>query len=285
MGVKGTAVATIAGHGVGVSSQTIKLFFGKNEMIKMVAGLEHPEIIVSCSITYNSSVYCPFGKLDFSCSHCSRVWQLCQRRLSNSHSTHYFFHASWLGNQQCCRNTGRTESRRQTTGTCRNSCQNNCKVQRCVNGNCYGFVSCSCRTAHKFSTETSVVQHKYAVQALRAISTAYILYGVSMLLMQAFNGAGDTRTPTWISLIGFWLIEIPMAWILAIHFDMEPLGVFIAIPVARGIIAFIYMYYFHKGKWKLMEIYLFSILNLYFTKLFRIFNFIGELKTIFWKKQ
>jgi putative MATE family efflux protein len=93
-----------------------------------------------------------------------------------------------------------------------------------------------------------------AVQALRIISTGYILYGISMVLMQAFNGAGDTRTPTLISFVGFWLIQIPMAWILSTSMHLGPQGVFIAIPAAEGIIAFIYLWYFKKGKWKLVQV-------------------------------
>jgi len=105
-----------------------------------------------------------------------------------------------------------------------------------------------------FIPPASIAQHDYAVDALRVISSGYILYGVSMVLMQAFNGAGDTRTPTWISFVGFWLLQIPMAWTLAIHFKMGPMGVFIAIPVAESVIAFIYMWFFRKGKWKLVKV-------------------------------
>jgi Na+-driven multidrug efflux pump len=105
-----------------------------------------------------------------------------------------------------------------------------------------------------FIPASSSLQFSYAVLSLRIISTGYILYGISMVLMQAFNGAGDTKTPTYISLVGFWLLQIPLAWILAITMDMGPLGVFIAIPVAETIVAFIYLWYFKKGKWKLVKI-------------------------------
>jgi len=105
-----------------------------------------------------------------------------------------------------------------------------------------------------FIPAESVEQHKYAIQALRIISLGYILYGVGMVLVQAFNGAGDTKTPTYISLFGFWLLQIPMAYFMSTYLKMGPLGVFIAIPVAEAIIAFVYLYYFKKGKWKLVEV-------------------------------
>jgi Na+-driven multidrug efflux pump len=75
-----------------------------------------------------------------------------------------------------------------------------------------------------------------------------------MVLMQAFNGAGDTKTSTYISLVGFWLFQIPLAYTMAVYFKMGPLGVFIAIPVAEVFIAFAYWWYFRKGKWKLVEV-------------------------------
>jgi Na+-driven multidrug efflux pump len=105
-----------------------------------------------------------------------------------------------------------------------------------------------------FIPENSGEQLHYAVQALRIISTGYVLYGIGMVLMQAFNGAGDTKTPTYISLVGFWLIQIPLAWLLALYFEMGPLGVFIAIPASEGLITCIYMWFFRLGKWKLQEV-------------------------------
>ena len=105
-----------------------------------------------------------------------------------------------------------------------------------------------------FIPRTSVEQHHYAVQALWTISTGYILYGFGMVLMQAFNGAGDTKTSTYISLVGFWLLQIPLAYFLALYLGLGPLGVFIAIPASEAVIALIYYIYFRKGKWKLVEV-------------------------------
>jgi putative MATE family efflux protein len=105
-----------------------------------------------------------------------------------------------------------------------------------------------------FVPAESHAEYHYAVQALQIISLGYILYGIGMVLMQAFNGSGDTRTPTYISLFGFWLLQIPLAYILAVVWKMGPLGVFIAIPAAESVIAFIYIYFFKKGKWKLVKV-------------------------------
>lgn len=94
----------------------------------------------------------------------------------------------------------------------------------------------------------------YAVQALRIISSGYIFYGIGMVLMNAFNGAGDTKTPTFVNLFGFWLFQIPFAYFLAKISGMGPTGVFIAIPVAETLITIISYIMFRKGKWKTQKV-------------------------------
>jgi len=103
-----------------------------------------------------------------------------------------------------------------------------------------------------FTNQTEVV--KYAVQSLRIIGSGYIFYGIGMVMIQALNGAGDTKTPTWINFIGFWLIQIPLAWILAVQLEFGPIGAFMAIPIAESLVAFMAWYFFNLGKWKLVKI-------------------------------
>ena len=99
-----------------------------------------------------------------------------------------------------------------------------------------------------FSADEAVIA--YGARALQIIGTAYIFYGISMVMTQALNGAGDTRTPTLINFICFWLFQIPLAYFLAIGLDLRSTGAFIAIPVAETLIALVAWYYFKKGKWK-----------------------------------
>ncbi|MDB5230915.1 MAG: family efflux transporter [Chitinophagaceae bacterium] len=94
----------------------------------------------------------------------------------------------------------------------------------------------------------------YALQALHIISGGYIFYGVGMVMMNAFNGAGDTRTPTIVSLIGFWAFQIPLAWILIKYFLNDPRAVFISIIAAETLMAVISVYLFKKGKWKTVKV-------------------------------
>jgi len=93
-----------------------------------------------------------------------------------------------------------------------------------------------------------------AIQALRIIAAGYIFYGIGMVMGNAFNGAGDTWTPTWINLFGFWMLQIPLAYIMARTFDMGPTGVFIAIPVSETAITIAAYILFRRGKWKTVAV-------------------------------
>lgn len=93
-----------------------------------------------------------------------------------------------------------------------------------------------------------------AKQAIYIMSSGYVLYGIGMVLINAFNGAGDTQTPTWINLVGFWLFQIPLAHLLAKYFDLGPTGVFMAIPIAEGCITIAGIILFRKGKWKSVKV-------------------------------
>ena len=85
---------------------------------------------------------------------------------------------------------------------------------------------------------------------MRIISCGYIFYGVGMVMANAFNGAGDTWTPTWVNLAGFWFFQIPLAYFLSTTLNWGPTGVFIAIPVAETAIAIAAFFVFRRGKWK-----------------------------------
>lgn len=103
-----------------------------------------------------------------------------------------------------------------------------------------------------FTTQEDVKQ--VAVKALRIISSAYIFYGIGMVLVNAFNGAGDTRTPTVINIFCFWLFQIPFAYLLAKYFQLGPIGVFIAIPVAQTVVTIASFILFKRGRWKLVRV-------------------------------
>jgi Na+-driven multidrug efflux pump len=85
---------------------------------------------------------------------------------------------------------------------------------------------------------------------LRVVSYGYAFYAWGMVMVQAFNGAGDTVTPTWINLGCYWLFQIPLALILANVLGMGPLGVFWAITIAESVVAVVGIVMFRRGGWK-----------------------------------
>jgi putative MATE family efflux protein len=99
-----------------------------------------------------------------------------------------------------------------------------------------------------FTNDAAVV--KAGITCLRTISYGYILYALGMVMIQAFNGAGDTRTPTFINLVAFWMIEIPLAYILATKTGLQAQGVYYAIIIAESVLSLTAYYFFRKGHWK-----------------------------------
>lgn len=95
---------------------------------------------------------------------------------------------------------------------------------------------------------------RIGIEALRIICFGYIFFAYGMVLGQAFNGAGDTYTPLIISLIVFWAIQIPLAYLLSVYYDWGPNGVFFCIALCHSLYAVIAIALFKRGKWKLVKV-------------------------------
>ncbi len=111
-----------------------------------------------------------------------------------------------------------------------------------------GFIAFAEQVIGLFTTDPDVVP--IAAQCLRFISYGYVFYAWGMVLVQAFNGAGDTMTPTWINLFCYWLWQIPLAWILSRPAGLGPTGVFLAITISESTTAVVGMLVFRRGRWK-----------------------------------
>jgi putative MATE family efflux protein len=89
---------------------------------------------------------------------------------------------------------------------------------------------------------------------LRILSYSYFVYGWWMVSVQAFNGAGDTATPTWINLVFFWLIQIPLAWVLALPMGWSHSGVFWGVFVSETAVGLFTLWLFSRGGWKTQKV-------------------------------
>lgn len=95
---------------------------------------------------------------------------------------------------------------------------------------------------------------KVGAEWLKILSYSFFVYAWWMVTVQAFNGAGDTKTPTYINLVFFWLIQIPLAYYLAIHLDWAESGVFWAVFFSETSVGLFTLWIFKKGKWKTMKV-------------------------------
>jgi len=89
---------------------------------------------------------------------------------------------------------------------------------------------------------------------LKIVSYSYFVYGWWMVALQAFNGAGDTATPTKINIVFFWLIEIPLAYLMSVILDMNYSGVFWSIFIAETAVGLFTLWLFTRGKWKTVQV-------------------------------
>lgn len=257
MGVEGAAIATNIGRGVGVCYQLYFLFNGKSlivitakrlaivpkiisNVIKVSGGSILQFIIGSASWIFLMKVMATFG------DNAVAGYTIAIRVFI------FTLLPSWgLANAAATlvgQNLGAQQPDRAETS-----------VWRAANYNAFfmGFIMILFLTVSPwiiriFSNQEEVIA--YGVQALRYVSLGYIFYGYGMVVMQALNGAGDTYTPTILNVFGFWLFQIPFAYLVAIEAGWGPKGVFIAIALAESLMAIAGIVIFRRGKWKNIKV-------------------------------
>jgi len=96
--------------------------------------------------------------------------------------------------------------------------------------------------------------YAFGVSALRILASGFVFYGVSMVLSQALNGAGDTKTPTRLNLVCFWLFQIPLAYYLVKHTPLKETGALVVIPLAHAGLTALAWLVFRAGKWREIKV-------------------------------
>lgn len=103
-----------------------------------------------------------------------------------------------------------------------------------------------------FSDDPEIL--RYGTNCLRIMGLGYPMYAVGMIIIQALNGAGDTRTPSLLNFVCFWMIQIPLAYVLATAADLGPNGVFWSIVISESMLTVIGVLVFRRGRWKLHQV-------------------------------
>lgn len=103
-----------------------------------------------------------------------------------------------------------------------------------------------------FTEEKEVIEN--AAKCLSIFAMGYLFYAFGMVLVQSFNGAGDTKTPTIMNLFVFWMLQIPLAYILSIHLGIGPEGAYYSIVISESTFSIIGYFLFKKGRWKTVKV-------------------------------
>jgi putative MATE family efflux protein len=257
-GLTGAAMATSIGRGIGVCYQLYHLFNGKGvlkvqlsylkphfEQIKALLKIATPGIfqfiIASCSWIFLAQLVATTGG-----DHGSAGYQTALRLMM------FFMLPAWGMSNAAATLVGQNMGAKQLERA-EQSVMKTAKYIIIYMLLVMAFTFAFGRFFISFFSNDVQIQD-VAIHALQIMSVGYICYGIGMVLISTFNGAGDTWTPTWVNFFGFWLFQIPLAYILAKHFDLGPTGVFIAIPVAETGIAIAGYILFKKGRWKTIKV-------------------------------
>lgn len=257
-GLEGAAIATVTGRGCGVAYQLYNLFYGKGmiklkpsyfhvdyKIIKSLINLAWPAtfqfIIASGSWIVMTKLVAETGGAEASAG-----YQVAIRNVV------FFILPAWgMSNAAATlvgQNLGAGHLQRAEKSVWK-ATKLNALFMSCV---MILFVLLAEPIIRFFSQDEEVL--RYGVEALRVIGSGFVFYGIGMVLMQSLNGAGDTRTPTWINFICFWLFQIPLAYAAKYIFNWGVTGVFAAIPIAETLLALMAWWVFRKGNWKKIEI-------------------------------
>jgi len=257
-GLTGAAIATTLGRSIGVAYQLFHLFNGKHvlkisltylkpvpELILSIVKIASPAVlqfvIASCSWIFLAQLVATTGG-----DHGSAGYQTAMRLMM------FFLLPAWgMSNAAATlvgQNLGANEIQRAEDSVLKTA-----KYSVIYMGLVMLISLLGAEVLVAFFTNDVKVQ-AYAVKAVRIIALGYVFYGIGMVLINAFNGAGDTWTPTKVNLVGFWLFQIPLAYFLAKTMELGPLGVFIAIPVAESTITIVSFVLFKRGKWKTIKV-------------------------------
>jgi len=253
-GLTGAAIATSIGRGLGVTYQVYNLFNGKNalkirisyfipdwQQIKAIIKIAAPGIlqfvVASCSWIFLAQLVATTGG-----DHGSAGYQTSLRLMM------FFLLPAWGLSNAAATLVGQNLGAGQLDRAEQSVFQTIKYTVVFLGIVSILFLTCGHLFASFFTDDEEV--KKVATRSLQILSGGFIIYGVGMVLTSAFNGAGDTWTPTKINVFTFWVFQIPFAYLLAKYFAMGPTGVFVTIPISEIGLTIAAYILFKRGKWK-----------------------------------
>lgn len=257
LGIDGAAVATIIGRSIGICYQIYHLYKGKGiikihrtdwhlkidvilRLIKLSAGVTAQNIIASASWIFLMRIISTFGSIALAgYTVAIRVVMftlLPAWGISNAAAT-------MVG-----QNLGANQSERAEKSVWYTGFYNMTFMLIVM----ITFLLWAEDIVSFFAKENDVIIN--AGQCLKIVSLGYLFYAWGMVLVQSFNGAGDTRTPTIMNLFIFWMMQIPLAYLLAIQFSVESKGVYWAIVISESTFTIVGYFFFKRGRWKTVKV-------------------------------
>jgi len=257
MGVTGAAVATTIGRSIGCAYLFYYLFAGKGRlqfsfrnlalspsliarMVKISIGGIGQFLIATSSWIIVIRIIAMFGSAPVA------AYTIAIRMME------FVFLPAWgLGNAAATmvgQNLGAMRPDRAESAT-RTAARYNVIFMTTLGGLFFAFAP---QIVGLFSDDPEIL--RYGVSCLRILGLGYPMYAVGMIITQALNGAGDTRTPSLLNLVAFWLTQIPLAYFLASPMSMGPNGVFWAIVISESLLTVMGVLVFRRGAWRLQQV-------------------------------
>jgi putative MATE family efflux protein len=257
LGIEGAAVATIIGRTTGICYQFYHLFRGKGiikihkenwhlrtdiiaRLVKLSAEVTAQFIIASASWIFLMRIISTFGSAALA------GYTVALRIIIFTILPAWGFSnaaATMVGQNLGARQPGRAEQSVYRTGLFNVIFMGIVMII---------FLLFAGNIAEFFTNEKDVIAN--AAQCLNIIALGYLFYAFGMVLIQSFNGAGDTRTPTIMNFFVFWMLQIPLAYLLAIELSFEAAGVYWAIVISESAFTIVGYFLFKRGKWKTVKV-------------------------------
>lgn len=253
-GIKGAAIATVAGRTAGVIYQCIHLFDGRGvlKFTRQHFWFDAPVIKTLMSIAWPASVQFMIG----SGSWIILTWLVAQSGGTAASAGYqiafrcfvFFFLPAWGLSNAAATLVGQNLGAKEIERAKQSVYMTNKFTTYVMTLFMLLFIFLPGPMVSMFTRDPDVA--RYGIEAMQWIGAGFIFFGIGMVMTQALNGAGDTRGPTWMNFIAFWAFQTPASYFLVKHMNMGPKGAILVTPFAHGLLALMAWWTFRRGRWQ-----------------------------------